>query len=190
MAMSQSLKLTPHESVTVREQSPDQLVVEAVYTPGGRPPPAHLHPWQDEHFEIIAGRLRLDVDGEEREFGPGATFEIARGTPHKMWNAGGEPVRAIWATTPAGRTHEWFIALDRLQREGRLNRDGMPPLLAFGVYLTAYRDVFRLAGPQWLLRPVLATVAMIGRLRGYKVPSPDRGVDRPAQAEPSRKTNL
>jgi hypothetical protein len=43
--------------------------------------------------------------------------------------------------------------------------------LAFGVYLTAYRDVFRLAGPQWLLRPAFAGLAVIGRLRGYQVPA-------------------
>ncbi|WP_082070143.1 cupin domain-containing protein [Bradyrhizobium sp. LTSP885] len=184
MTTSQSLKLTPHESVTVREHSPGQLVVEAVYTPGGRPPPAHLHPGQDERFEIMAGQFRVDVDGEVRELGPGAIFVIPRGTPHKMWSVGDEPVRAIWTTTPAGRTHEWFTALDRLQREGRVNRDGMPPLLVMGIYLTAYRDVFRLAGPQWLLHPVLAILAMIGRLRGYEVPSPGRGVESSAQTGP------
>ncbi|WP_082077078.1 cupin domain-containing protein [Bradyrhizobium sp. LTSPM299] len=181
MTISQSLKLTPHESVTVREHNPGQLVVEAVYTRGGRSPPVHLHPEQDERFEIMAGRLRVDVDGQERELGPGAIFVIPRGTPHKMWNVGDEPVRAIWTTIPAGRTHEWFTALDRLQREGRVNRDGMPPLLVMGIYLTTYRDVFRLAGPQWLLRPVLATLAMIGRWRGYEVPSPGRGVESSAQ---------
>ena len=34
-----------------------------------------------------------------------------------------------------------------------VGRDGMPSPLAFGAYLTEYSDVFRLGGPQLLLRP-------------------------------------
>jgi mannose-6-phosphate isomerase-like protein (cupin superfamily) len=169
--MSQTFRLTPHETVTVRELGPDHLTVDVVYSPGGRPPPAHFHPAQDEHFEIIAGHLRVARDGQETELGPGATWDVARGTPHRMWDTSSEPVHAIWVTTPPKRTLEWFTALDGLQREGRVGRDGLPGLLAFGVYLTAYRDVFRLAGPQWLLRPAFAGLAVIGRLRGYQLPA-------------------
>jgi hypothetical protein len=43
----------------------------------------------------------------------------------------------------------------------------MPGPLAFGVMLTAYRDVFRLAGPDLVLRPALAALAVLGRARGY-----------------------
>lgn len=170
--MPRTFKLTPQESVTVLELGSDRLTVDVVYSPGGQPPPAHLHPAQDEHFEIVAGRLRVVRDGQETELGPGATWDVPRGTPHRMWNAGSEPVHAIWVTTPPMRTLEWFMVLDELQRAERVGRDGMPGLLAFGVYLTAYRDVFRLAGPQWLLRPALAGLAVIGRLRGYQPPAP------------------
>lgn len=40
--------------------------------------------------------------------------------------------------------------------------------LAFGAYLTEYRDVFRLAGPQPLLTPLLAGIGVLGRLKGYR----------------------
>ena len=168
--MPQPFRLTPHESVAIREHTPDRLVVEAVYAPGGPPPPSHFHPGQDERFEILSGRLRVSLSGQERELGPGDVFEVPRGVAHRMWNATGEPARALWVTMPAGRTQEWFAVLDGLQRQGRVGRDGMPGPLAFGVYLTAYRDVFRLAGPQWLLRAGFAVLAVLGRLRGYEVP--------------------
>jgi hypothetical protein len=51
--------------------------------------------------------------------------------------------------------------------------NGMPGPLAFAVYLTEYRDVFRLAGPQPLLRLAFGVLAPIGRLRGYS-PKPVR----------------
>jgi hypothetical protein len=99
----------------------------------------------------------------------GETLEIPRGVHHQMWNAGSEPARALWQTRPAGRTEQWFRSIDSLHREGRVGRNGMPGPLAFGVYLTEFRDVFRLAvGPEVLTRPLLAGLGLIGRLRGYR----------------------
>jgi hypothetical protein len=63
-----------------------------------------------------------------------------------------------------------FSALDALQREGRVGRNGMPGPLAFGVYLTEYRDVIELAAePRPVVRGVLAILGAIGRRRGYDV---------------------
>jgi quercetin dioxygenase-like cupin family protein len=166
------LKITPTESIKVRHSDAQRLTVEVAYAPGGGPPPAHFHPGQDERFEVMAGELRVRVDGETRTLGPGDTLSVPRGTVHQMWNPGYEPVRAIWETTPGGRTHDWFRAIDALHREGRVGKNGMPGPLAFAVMLTEYDDVFRLAvRPQAVIRVVLAALAVIGRLRGYS-PAP------------------
>jgi len=85
-----------------------------------------------------------------------------------MWNESGETTETIWRTLPARRTEQWFRAIDAVRREGKVGKDGMSGPLAFGVYLTEYRDVFRLAGPDWLLRPALAALGLVGRARGYR----------------------
>ena len=142
--------------------------MEATYAPASREPPKHLHPSQDEHFEVLAGTVRIRAGGEERDLGAGETIDIPRGTVHQMWNPGGEPARVVWQTRPGARTEQWFAAIDALHREGRVGRGGMPGPLAFGTLLTEYRDVFRLAvAPDPLLRPVLAVLAVFGRMRGY-----------------------
>ena len=167
--MADTLKLTPQESVTIRSSTPDLLEVEGEYGPAGSPPPKHLHPEQDEHFGVLEGELRTRVGGEERTLRAGDTVDIPRGTAHQMWNAGDRSARVRWQTRPAGRTEQWFRALDSLQREGRVGKDGMPGPIAFGVYLTEYRDVFRLAvAPDAVLRPMLAVLGLIGRMRGYR----------------------
>ena len=153
--MSQ-LKLTPHETVEILEETPDLLLVRVTYGEPGKPPPKHLHPSQDEHFAVDSGRLSTKVAGKERVLGPGETLDIPRGTVHQMWNAGTEPVVARWTTKPAGRTGEWFRALDRLIREN----DGMPGLPVMAALLTEYDDVFRLAGVPPLL---LKGMAPLGR---------------------------
>ncbi len=166
--MARTLKLTPTESVTIRESGPELLEVEAVYGPASSPPPKHLHPEQDEHFEVLEGEMRVVVGDEERTLRPGDEIEIPRGVAHQMWNAGDAEARMLWRTRPGGRTEEWFASIDALHREGRVRDDGMPGALAFGVFLTEYRDVFRLAvASDPVLRPALAALAIVGRARGY-----------------------
>ena len=164
--MGEVLKITPTESLEIRSSSAEALEVEATYGTGEEPP-KHFHPSQDEHFEVLAGSLRVRIDGRERSLAAGDEVDIPRGAVHQMWNPSGEPARVLWRTSPGGRTEEWFRAIDRLRSEGRVGRNGMPGPLAFGVMLTEYRDVFRLAGPDWLLRPALAALGAIGRARGY-----------------------
>lgn len=166
--MEEKLKLTPHESVTIRGETPEVLEVEAEYAPGGESPPKHLHPAQDEHFRVRAGKLRVSLGGEERELSAGDSIDVPRGTVHQMWNPGDVPARVQWQTRPAGRTAAWFRELGALQASGRVGSNGMPGPLAFGVLLTEYRDVFRLAGPDPLLRPVFAALGAVGRARGYR----------------------
>jgi mannose-6-phosphate isomerase-like protein (cupin superfamily) len=164
----EELKLTPTESVRILAADPEALLVEAAYLGGPKPPPKHFHPNQDEHFEVLEGSLRFRLGDEERTLEQGAEIEIPRGTVHQVWNLGPDPARVAWRTSPAGRTEQWFRAIDRVHREGRVDSKGMPGPLAFGVMLSEYRDTFRLGGPDWLLRPALGLLGEIGRRRGYR----------------------
>lgn len=166
MVLSESLKITPTESLEVRSSTADALEVEATYG-SGEPPPKHFHPAQDEHFEVLAGSIRVKVDGHERTLGEGEQIDIPRDAVHQIWNPDPAPARVLWRIAPGGRTEQWFRAIDRLHREGKVGGNGMPGPLAFGVLLTAYRDVFRLAGPDLVLRPALAALAVLGCARGY-----------------------
>ena len=92
---------------------PQELVMEASYSGEAGMPPAHLHPSQAEHFEILEGRLRAIVDGEERVYEEGESFDVPPGTPHQMAAEG--PTRTRWEVKPALRTAEFF---ERLYGEG------------------------------------------------------------------------
>jgi quercetin dioxygenase-like cupin family protein len=146
---------TPHESVTVVERTAARLVVDVTYAPGGSPPPAHLHPSQDERFEVRSGVLGVRIGREKRELRAGDVLEIPRGTKHAMWNAGDEPATAVWMTSPAGRTLDWFRNLDAIP--------GKPGAVALAPALVAYDDVFRLAGPRWVVRAFLRALTVFSR---------------------------
>ena len=170
-----TFNLTPHETVTIRDRSDAALEVEGEWGPGGRPPPKHFHPTQDERFEVLDGTLWARVDRSEHRLSRGDVLEVPRGAAHQMWNAAPVPARAVWRTSPPGRTYEWFAALDGLLRSDRVGRNGMPSPLAFGVYLTEFDDVIRLAGPQPLVGGALRLLGALGRRRGYSPPPSTAG---------------
>jgi quercetin dioxygenase-like cupin family protein len=151
-AEAEELQITPTESIHVIRSDQEVLEVEAVYAAEGKAPPKHLHPDQDEHFEVLEGSLRVRVGGEEKDLGAGENREAV----------------VVWETRPAGRTREWFAAIDRLYREGKVGGNGEPGPLAFAALLSEYDDVFRLAvGPSFLVQGALGLLAPLGRARGY-----------------------
>lgn len=138
--VSETLALSPTSSVTIRSSTPEELEVDALYEPGGGPPPAHLHPAQDEHFLVLEGRVHVLVNGSERELTEGDEIEIPRGAAHQMWNPGDGRARVSWRTRPGGRTEQWFRELDSVQKAAREGREAPD----FAALLDEYRDVFRL----------------------------------------------
>jgi len=98
---------------TAAETGGEVLEMEATYSGAGGLPPEHLHPMQDERFEVLEGTIRAIVGGSERRYGPGETFEVPAGTPHQMTGEG--PSRTRWEVRPALRTAEFF---ERLYGDG------------------------------------------------------------------------
>jgi quercetin dioxygenase-like cupin family protein len=87
----------------------DVLEMEASYTGTGGFPPVHLHPGQAEHFDVLDGAVRAIVDGEERRYAAGESFDVGVGTPHTMAGDGRALVR--WEVRPPLRTADFFERL-------------------------------------------------------------------------------
>ena len=54
-----------------------------------------------EYGFVISGRLGVTVGFDHYELGPGGSISFDSTVPHRLWNAGDEPVRAVW--TVVGR---------------------------------------------------------------------------------------
>ena len=91
------------------ETGGELLEMEASYSGEAGMPPEHLHPKQAERFEVLEGSMRTIVDGEERVYEVGESFEVPTGTPHQMGAEG--PARMRWEVRPALRTAEFFERL-------------------------------------------------------------------------------
>jgi mannose-6-phosphate isomerase-like protein (cupin superfamily) len=121
---------------TADETDGELLEMEATYSGEAGMPPEHLHPKQAEHFEILEGSMRAIVDGEERVYEKGESFDVPDGTPHQMAAEG--PTRMRWEVRPALRTAEFF---ERLYGSG----PGSAQEMGEG-FFTEFADEFRLVG--------------------------------------------
>jgi hypothetical protein len=127
----------------------------------------HSHPGQAEHFEVLEGELHVRAGKERRELSAGETLDIPARIAHQMWNPSEASARVRWTTTPAGRTEQWFRAVDALVRESEPKE---PSVLGFAVLLSEFDDTFRLAvAPHLLMAPAMKGLSAIGRLRGHRV---------------------
>jgi quercetin dioxygenase-like cupin family protein len=118
------------------ETGGELLEMEATYSGEMGMPPEHLHPKQAERFEILEGSMRAIVDGEEKVYGQGESFEVPVGTPHRMAAEG--PTRMRWEVRPALRTAEFF---ERLYGSGPGSAQEMGE-----EFFGEFADEFRLSG--------------------------------------------
>jgi quercetin dioxygenase-like cupin family protein len=126
---------------TGRETGGVLLEMEALYSGSGSLPPEHLHPSQDEHFEVLDGAVVAIVEGERRVYGAGESFDVPSGTPHQMGGAeGGARVR--WEVRPALRTDEFF------ERLYAMMADPSTDASAYSEFFAEFEDHFRLTGPE------------------------------------------
>jgi quercetin dioxygenase-like cupin family protein len=63
----------------------------------------HRHDEAEQVMWIVEGDLRMTVDGEERELGPGDVVVVNRGIEHELVSEGG--VTFVEAMAPVPRDH-------------------------------------------------------------------------------------
>jgi quercetin dioxygenase-like cupin family protein len=154
---------------TSAETNGESVLVETIVRPHGFVAAAHVHPFQTERFEVLAGVLGLRVGDEEILAGPGDVAVVPPGTPHRFWNAGQAEARFLAEVRPALQFESLIETMFTLAAQGKTNRKGLPSPLRLAVIAKAHFDTVRLPfPPAWLQRAGLALGAPLGRALGYR----------------------
>jgi quercetin dioxygenase-like cupin family protein len=159
---------------TAQDTKGELLQVDWIGEPGWTTGPDHVHPRQEERFEVLSGKLGLRVGGVERVHGSGDVIVAPAGAPHAAWNAGDDEVHVLVDFRPALRTETAFETLAGLARDGKTNRAGAPrnPLMLALVLRHFEGEIYFVQPPLAVQRVILGVLAKVARLLGYRAEYP------------------
>lgn len=140
--------------------------VEAHFVPGAASG-HHIHPLQDESYEVLSGSIELFLDNQWHHVGQGQSISIPKGKVHAFRNSTNELATTINTHNPGLRFQEYLEVMEMLIQQGKIT--GMNGLRN-GIYLSLHSlefntDVVLIKPPYWLRK----LVASIGQLFGYKL---------------------
>ena len=167
---------------TSHETGGEAVVIETYVQPKGFVASTHVHPSQEERFEVLAGTVGFKIGGKKRIAGPGERITVPAGTPHRFWNAGEGVAHFVCEVRPVLQFESLLETMFALAADGKTNKKGMPSPLRLAVIANAHFDTVRLPFPPAVMQRIgLALGAPVGRLFGYEpVYTPGEGVPAPA----------
>ena len=127
--------------------------------------PEHIHPYQENIFEILDGTLHFRISGKTITMSRGEVVVIPARAPHHFWNESGTEAHYIQKFKPALNIEEFFRTYFTLAKENKLNKKGKPNLLLISKLCLKHQNEVRLARPPWPLQKFVFTIfAPFGRL--------------------------
>jgi mannose-6-phosphate isomerase-like protein (cupin superfamily) len=161
---------------TAADTGGELLEIDLDLSPEGHVPGMHVHPIQEERFEVTKGTMRFKRGRKKVIARAGDVVVVPPGMRHKFANAGGEPAAARVQVRPALRMERLFETTVSLAEEGRTTRKGLPKPLDLALFVREFDQEVRGAfPPAWAQRLALAPLAWLARRRGYDtryVPEP------------------
>ena len=130
-------------------------------------PPEHVHPRQQERFEVISGSLAIRIDGRERVLSAGGSVTVPPNTPHTVRNAGNGETHVRIEFQPALQTEAFFKSMFALARDGKTDRNGKPSLLQFAAGASEY-GMYVTNPPIALQKALFAVLGPLARSLGYR----------------------
>lgn len=135
---------------------------------GGLKVQSHMHPKQDETYEVISGCLTYVLGRDKRRAVAGETVTLPRGVPHQHHCEGpGEAV--VIQTVSPGLDFDYLLeSIFGLGSEGRAVT-GFDNVVQGLVWIRGMRSTLLIsAAPPWVQHALAWAVAPLARLFGYR----------------------
>jgi quercetin dioxygenase-like cupin family protein len=153
---------------TAADTDGEAVVIETFVEPHGFVAAAHVHPSQEERFQVLRGTVGFKIGREKQVAGPGTRVTVPAKTPHRFWNAGDETAQFVCEIRPALQFESLLETMFALAADGKTNRKGLPNLLRLAVIANAHFDTVRLPFPPAALQKLgLVLGSPVGRILGY-----------------------
>ena len=160
------------ERITFRQTSANtggELLAIDLELPANRRVPGgqHIHPKQEERFEVVEGTMRFRMGRKRVVAGPGEVVVVPPGQKHDFANVGDDDALVRVEVRPALKMEQLFETAVGLAEQGRTMLGGIPRPLDLALFTQEFEDEVQGAfPPRWLQRIVLAPLAWLARRRG------------------------
>lgn len=136
--------------------------------PKGKVAVRHIHPEQNETFEVKKGTFHIEVDGKTHVLKAGESLTIQKGQPHSWRNESEtEPTQLITTFTPALKSEIFFEQFFGLCNDGKADANGSPSFLQLMAMSNEYQ--LYIAGPPIFVQKIMGVViGGIAQFMGYK----------------------
>ena len=109
---------------TAADTDGELLEIDLELAPDGHVPGKHVHPVQEERFEVISGTMKFKMGRRTVIAEAGETVTVPPGTPHKFENGGDETAHVRVQVRPALRMEELFETAVSLAKRGPHHVEG------------------------------------------------------------------
>ncbi|MGH3036769.1 MAG: cupin domain-containing protein [Gaiellaceae bacterium] len=156
---------------TAAETNGELVAIDLELPPRGRVPgPLHLHPLQEERFEVVEGTMRFRLRRERIVAGPGEVVVVPPRAPHDFANHGDRPALVRVEIRPALKMERLFETAVALAEQGRTMLGGIPKPLELALFTREFeQEVQAAVAPRWLQRLALTPLAWLARRRGREL---------------------
>jgi mannose-6-phosphate isomerase-like protein (cupin superfamily) len=153
---------------TAADTDGELLEIELELTPDGAVPGAHVHPEQEERFEIVEGTMAFRMGLKRIVAGPGEVVTVPAAKVHAFKNAGDDTAKVRVQVRPALAMEKLFETTVALAEEGRTTSKGMPRPLDLALFVREFqREVRAPFPPAPVVRAMLAPLAWMANRRGH-----------------------
>jgi len=142
------------------------LEFDLVVEPHGRVPGGHVHPGQQESFEVLDGTVKFRKGLRTVVAEPGDLVVVEPGTYHRFANAADTTAVVRCRVEPALRMEDLFETVAALAIEGRTLRSGLPKPLDLALFMREFRDEVAAPVMPGRVQAVMAPLASLASRRG------------------------
>lgn len=153
---------------TAKDTNGERVTMKMTLKSKGKLVPDHYHALQDEHFEVVSGKLTILLDGKQQILTTGNKITLPKNKPHNHYNNETETVVFIQSVTPALDFDYLLENIIGLTIDGKMP-NGKAGLVQELVTLRYLDSKSYLSGiPQGLQKFLMNIVGPIARIFGYR----------------------
>ncbi len=153
---------------TAKDTNGERVTMKMTLKSTGELVPNHFHALQDEHFEVVSGKLTILLDGKKQVLTEGEKMTLPKNKPHNHYNNDDEPVVLIQTITPALDFDYLLENIIGLTIDGKMpnGKAGLIQELVTLKYLDSKSYLAHI--PLGVQKFLMNVVGPIGRLFGYR----------------------